>query len=477
MIEPVTTRMSLSSQVTIPASPSQRLTFDALWHIFEWVSFGDPLQGPMAISHVSQRWRLVALNSPFIWSNISIRLTDTTGTGSPQQHLLASAYFKRSQDVPIILTIHASRHFETKEKEELLQPHAHRFRSLHVYASEGSVANLLWMQMGTSITIPSLEMFETVILGSSRISINRKIATDENIIPPVSDGLVFWDLWRPTRLTELRLDTRFLYNKPDLDEIYHALSTTCLTLRHLEYQGLISSLDDDEVSAGRSHLEFPELRSLAVLCNDDMVPLLQFMIIPALDSLTIRDFITYPVTIPAITTPDIEEMDVDEFAFDPNGLFLVIKQWTSITNLEIYGLDLSPDDIPPLPEILNYIKTLNRLSSLVLYGIGVATSIAHTLFMHKGPLLPNLSRFLLGISELTTNSSDGLCEYLIARRHHQLPRLQKLSINMDYFRHISKINRVGVLWESSDDIFVFADPEVNKFIPIEELNLLKVQTI
>ena len=42
--------------------------------------------------------------------------------------------------------------------------------------------------------------------------------------------------------------------------------------RHLEYQGLIGSLDDDEVSTGRSHLEFPEPRSLAVLCNDDMVP-------------------------------------------------------------------------------------------------------------------------------------------------------------------------------------------------------------
>ena len=410
--------------------------------------------------------------------------TDSDNTaGIPQQHLWVSAYLDRSKKLPITFNIHATRLFETWEKEELLKPHAYRIRSLHFKASEGSLANIIWMQMGKNMPMPSLEEFETEISGSSCISMNGKLATDENIIPPVSDGLVFWNHWKPTGLTKLRLDTTLLFNKPDLDEIYHALSTTCLTLHHLEYQGLIGSLDDDEANtAGRSHLEFPELRSLAVLCNDDMVPLLQLLIIPALDSLTIRDFITYPAT----TLNPIEEMDVDEFTFDPNGLFLVIKQWTTITNLEIYGLDMSdsefPDDMSQaLPEMLEYIKALDNLSSLVLYGIGVATSIARTLFTHKEPLLPNLSRFLLGISEtrMSTDASDtddhqdDLTDYLNTRRRHQLPRLRKLSINLGYFRRLNNLNPspVGVLWESSDEIFIFADPEVNKFIPIEEISI------
>ena len=393
--------------------------------------------------------------------------------GIPQQHLWVSAYLDRSKKLPITFNIHATRHFETWEKEELLKPHAYRIRSLHFKASEGSLANIIWMQMGKKMPMPSLEEFETEISGSSCISMNGKLATDENIIPPVSDGLVFWNHWKPTGLTKLRLDTTLLFNMPDLDEIYHALSTTCLTLHHLEYQGLIGSIDDDEVSTARSHLEFPELRSLSVLCNDDMVPLIEFMIIPALDSLSIRDFITYPATTPP-TALAIEEMDVDEFTFDPNRLFLVIKQWTSIRNLEIYGLDLSPEDITPLPEMLNYLKALDQLSSLILYGIGVATSIAHTLFVHKKPLLPNLSRFLLAISEMTTNDSDDLCDYFITRRSHQLPRLQKLSINLDYFRHISNSNRAGILWESSDNIFVIADPKVNKFVPIEEVKVQRI---
>lgn len=79
------------------------------------------------------------------------------------------------------------------------------------------------------------------------------------------------------------------------------------------------------MSTGRSPLEFPELRSLTVLCNDDMVPFLQLMIIPTLDSLMIHDFLTYPTTTPA-TSPATDEMDVDHFTFDPNDLFVVIKQ-------------------------------------------------------------------------------------------------------------------------------------------------------
>ena len=64
-----------------------------------------------------------------------------------------------------------------------------------------------------------------------------------------------------------------------------------------------------------SRLEFPELRSLAVLYHHNMVPLLQLMImIPALDSLTLRDFTVYPSTISSTisTNPAVELMDVDD---------------------------------------------------------------------------------------------------------------------------------------------------------------------
>ena len=355
----------------LPAS--QRLTHDVLWHLLKYVSLSDPLKGPMAASQVSQPWRLAALHSPFIWSNITIRLYT-----SLQQHLLALAHFERSRNVPIRLTIHAARPFKSWEKEALLLPHAHRFRALHVKASPGSLANLLWMAFDSPM--PRLEAFETVIGNASCLGVNRKIITIEdnvNIIPPIyHHHLVEWGSWNTAGLTSLTLDTTFLWNKPDLDGIYQALANACRTLQHFEYQGFAPDINDPQVDL--LPLEFPGLRSLAVICHDDMVPLLQFMSIPALDSLTLRDFIICPT----FTTPR-DLIDTDEYPFDPDGLLEVMKRWTSITRLEIFGIDdLPSDDLAP-PALLDYVKTLNQLSSLVLYGAGAATCIAYTLFMHE----------------------------------------------------------------------------------------------
>ena len=93
--------------------------------------------------------------------------------------------------------------------------------------------------------------------------------------------------------------------KPDFDDIYDILATTCHTLQRFHYLGLISSIDDTGVN--RNHLEFPELRTLTVFCNDDMVPLLRLMIIPTLESLILRDFVQYPAAIP---TRELIEDDI-----------------------------------------------------------------------------------------------------------------------------------------------------------------------
>ena len=312
----------MSFQVPASSSPSQLFDFDVLSLIFEHVALSD-IQGPIISSHVSRFWREVALESPRIWSNVTIKLEANT-MGIPQQHLWAFAYFNRSKNLPIILNIHASRHFETWEKEKLLLPQSHRFVSLHFKASEGSVANMLWMQMGTNMPLPNLEVFDTEISGSSRITLNRnpEIATDdsENIIPPVCDSLVFWDHWKPTGLTALTLETACLWNKPDFDDICDILATRCHTLQRFHYLGLISSIDDTGVN--RNHLEFPELRTLTVFCNDDMVPLLRLMIIPTLESLILRDFVQYPAAIP---TRELIEDDIFRGIFFLPNILIVIN--------------------------------------------------------------------------------------------------------------------------------------------------------
>ena len=469
MIELAT--MTPSLQVT---PPIERLNFDILWCLFTIICLSDPFEAPMLISHVSPSWRQAALVCPLIWSSIRIRLC----YGS-QDHPLALAYLDRSKVAPIFLTIQAVRPIRPWEREMLL-PHAHRFKSLHVETNSGYLANVLWLSL--NIPMPRLEVFESKISNTSRICIrvNRNTATvDEtvNIFPSVSTQarhLVCWDSWKPTGLTSLTLDTTQLSNKPDLDGIYNALASTCHTIQHFEYVGLVACID-----AGvkiRTRLVFPELCSLAVLSHDDMVPLLRLMYIPALDSLILRDFIAYPhiPTLPASELTDIDEL-TPGLTFDPEGLFRVIKEWESITHLEIFGIDdLPSDDLSPPPDLLNFIMSLNQLSSLVLYGDGVATLIANTLFDPAvEPLLPHLSHFLLAINSNMAPDDDHLCHYLVSRQQHSLPRLQKLSLNWKYIQRIIKLNRINILWESSDDIFVIADPEFGRYIPIEEENLLE----
>jgi hypothetical protein len=292
----------MTLQVTvIPAF--QRLPYDLLGYIFGFICLGDPLQNPMIISHICRWWRLVALDSSSIWSNVTIRLC-TTSNGTSQKHLLASAYFERSRNIPIALTIYAIRRFQSWERTELIVRHAHRVRSVRIETSVElrTLANLLWLEL--NIPMPCLEAFNSVISNTSRISINRKIATDDEnvnmIIPSISPrNLIRWDSWIPNGLTALILDTTSLSNKPDLDDIYNALAASCHTIQHFEYVGLVACVD---VGVNiRTPLVFPALHSLAVLSHDGMVPLLQFMIIPALDSMVLRDFIACPhiPTIPA----------------------------------------------------------------------------------------------------------------------------------------------------------------------------------
>lgn len=461
-----------------------RLPYDILEQIFRYVCFCDPLTGPIFASQVSRSWREAALTSPCIWSNITIKL-EIPPTRS-QRHTLPRLHLERSQSFAIELTIYARRRFTPPEEKMLLLPHAHRFRSLHVNTDTTYLASCLWLNL--EMKMPRLEMFETVVSNFSSISINRKIDTiDEevDIIPRVKkeDKKVDWDSWKPTGLTALTLDASHLHNPPkDLDNIYRVLDASRHTIQCVEYKGLVASIDKAAASTHRRHLELPALRSLAVLGYDNMVPLLEFMIIPALDSLTLRDNPVYPIRNTSEETDLAQAQGLDELTHhvDANGLLPALQNWTSITHLEIFGVDLPFDDSDssrPPELILSYIKSLDQLTSLVLYGIGAATTIAYTLFKHdptKKPLLPKLSRFLLAIIEM--RQEDTLWNYLNARQHHELPRLQKLSINWGYVRHLSDLCQcdISTLWNSSVDVFVFADPEVGKHIPIEEVNLLEL---
>lgn len=463
----------------MPVSASD-LFFDVLIQIFKHVSVIDPIKGPMTVSQVSRHWRGAALNFPPMWSTAIIRLNTT---GSCSRHTLPSVYFKRSQKAPISLTVDATRHFRHEEMTKLLRPHTRRLRSLQLKTNSESLVNVLWSQLNMRCgQMPLLEVFSTYIENASGINVEGKfdhttasgIVNNTIIIPPVTSDRnpINWTLWNPTGLTSLTLDATRLWEKPNLDDIYHLLATTCHTIQYFEYQGYISTINNPENTL--THLVFPALRSLTVFCHEDMVPLLSIMTIPALDSLILRDFDVCPAT----SDPPGTQMNADQFvlASDPEGLYRAIKRWTSVTNLQIFGVDDPSDppprraDSPPLPILLNFLESLDKLTSLVLYGIGIATSIADALFKYaeREKLLPKLSRFLLAINDMSLD----LGKYLRARQDYELPHLEKLSINKEYHNHLRGLDSMAILWNSCDNIFIVADPELRNFIPIEEEKLL-----
>lgn len=199
------------------------------------------------------------------------------------------------------------------------------------------------------------------------------------------------------------------------------------------------------------------------------------MVIPTLESLILRDFVQYPA---AILTRELIEDTTDlehMLTFDLNSsLFQVINQWTTIRQLEIYGIDDSNDDLSPRIGLSNYLESLSELTTLILYGIGTATSLAYTLFRHDQMVLPKLSHFLLAITQMSSLENDNLSRHLINRQRQQLPRLKKLSINWAYIQHLTKEDCIDILRESSEDIFIIPDPENGKFIPMEEVNLFEI---
>ena len=68
----------------------------------------------------------------------------------------------------------------------------------------------------------------------------------------------------------------------------------------------------------------------------------------------------HPVAI--LTTELMEDIDGDISTFDPDDIFQVINQWTTVSQLEIYDIDEPFDGLSPRPELSYYLESLKDLS-------------------------------------------------------------------------------------------------------------------
>lgn len=419
-----------------PVAAASRLSYDILWYLFGFVMIDNGDKGPTTISHVCHSWRAVALQTPFLWTKITMRMYYYS-----QVHKLAISRFERSGKRPLDITIHCMRNLRDQEKEVLIFSQAHRIRRLVVHsAGGGQLAKDIWAQL--NVHMPLLESFDTCILPDSRFCATREVTSPDDLtslIPFTSPTMALdWMHWNPIGLTSLTLESQSFSSHIPMFASNTILTSNAGTLQHFAYEGLTPVLDADDYCPP---IQFPQLHSLYLSYFDDIIPLLVLFESPNLRSLTLRNFIACPSN---PTFDDDDHVLPDHlFATAPDQLLEALGRWSgSLRELKIYGIDDVPEE-----QTAQYLRSLVHLESLYLYGRGGAERFAEILFSQdaedgfEAPLLPKLTHLLC-----TAHNHDerlDLLDYLSIRKQQKLPRLEKLILNIKFYSFL--LEAVGSL--------------------------------
>ena len=437
----------------VPAS--QRLSLDILWYLYGFMFYSDGDFGPSTVSHVSQTWRQAALQSKFIWAHVTIRLRFFG-----QQHLRALARFERSGQWPIELIIHATRLWVGDEIDLLVRNHAHRIRTLQVH-TKGLCRDLVWHGLSKT-TFPILEMFDGIGSVDSQIKVYRPRNREDDdgreygfverqawaLVPfTPRENRVGWLGWRPARLTSLILVTIGFEDRPSFNDIHAMLSLSAHTLVNFEYEGFSTPLTNGQALAT---VELRNLTSMNVAYYDNILPLLDALKLPKLQSLTLRNFIWCPKASARRLQPPYPSYGM-WFTSSP-GLLRVLSQWTNLKHLGIYAIDKVNSY-----EAYRYFERLCDLESLVLYGPDGGESFAQGLFSFiKGkPPLPELKSFLC---TMTLGRHLAIDRFLICRNAAGMPKLDTLSLNEDFFGFKETLE---IIEESAECVFCIDNPDKN----------------
>ena len=406
------------------------LPYDVLWYMFGFILADDVSGAPTTISHLCRSWRLASLQTPFLWSHITMIL----GCDINQKNELAQSRFERAASHPIDLTIRAWRHFSDAEKSQLIHPNAHRLRRLTIESFVGEFSlPLLWEAFPRRM--PLLEEFYGVCLPGTRVHVVRKPARSSNsqefasLIPfgikDLNPQRLFFmnsDLYSPQNLTTLALAPTGLFHQPTLSDIHRILSSTASTLKYFEYEGLtpVCLCEDTKFRP----IELPNLYSISIGYSDDVIPFLSFFKAPGLKRLDLLNFTDRPTT-PVNPRPHGRQVPTNS-----QKLLRLISEWKSLHHLGLFAIGALPRNAT-----LQYIQSLDSLESLVLYGGGVRGgggpySFAKVLFCEdtsKAILLPNLKNLLY----TAAHDEPHLLRFLRARNTQNLGPLDNLVVDID----------------------------------------------
>lgn len=242
----------------------------------------------IALSHISAHLRHITLNTPSLWTSITIHHSCLART---------AAYLARSETCPLDLVICLDKTFNfIGPIFELLYPHVARWRFLHLIAECRTSVYHATLYL-TSITVPILETLRVTVVDTvhsnainslpsnifsggapSLLEVHMEDIPVQQCLPPMA-SVKHLKLVSP-RTTKLRG--------------YHSVFSTLQCLTHLEIHNHITHTFDTD-----PHVTLPSLLSLKIFVADTVTisAMLIFIDAPQLVSLTIGSLIEYDLDV------------------------------------------------------------------------------------------------------------------------------------------------------------------------------------
>lgn len=300
---------------------------------------------PIVISHVSRKWREVAISSPPVWCNLFF--TDSESTVGCYEDL----FLPRSGTHPLNITVDVSDGESSRRILPIILPHILRWWKLSItvrdvvgvcrflHSLEGSYAPLLrhfhFCCYDEESTVPSMSSWtgftEWMASNSNHLS-SFKIRGVHLEHPPLLHGL--------TALHFISRETQLKYNEiSKLISSSPSLETLVLHMASVEFP------TDDDVSI----IPVPSLRSLAMrVYKRPFSYLLTLLAVPALECLE-------------IVSTDFDEIVTFVDLFDREGR---LPQFHNVHTLKLFYCGHSPgrERLPPGSPSDEYRDTLKSFS-------------------------------------------------------------------------------------------------------------------
>jgi hypothetical protein len=410
---------SCSTDLALPQAqitPIHTLPYDILFDIFNLFTLPCPevpsLSVTFTLSHVCHSWRHVALTSPRLWTDLSIRLP--WSRCHPDHILWVQELISRSNEFSLSLQLHIDP-FSVGTALSLIISNSRRIRKLSICMIVNGDDKF---QRNCNVGMPLLEHFSLSVAESMFLAVSMvPDAEGQSFNLPLRTQRIESDACSLRNLTTLSLKNlpntrRSPLNPCDLRTV---LYNSRNSLQHLEvYDHGIN------LSHPPAPLSLPNLLSLAIgfvdpgISISDLNQFIRMLRLPNLRTLSLQDVLRFPtLSYPIANSPAHVSYSTD--------MLLALRQFDTVENLHMSGVKCRTAS-----SAVSLVRSFPKLRSLSL--IKCDTNLVFS-FLHGRPhASPSPTGSLLEDLALCTIRPKDLVAFLEQRSASKLPKLQSLTI-------------------------------------------------